>query len=69
MTDIPPSGGSSSAPPARPTAPLVAPVGPDGTAASARGEPAEAVRELSRDRDHLFLLHEALVEAEQQTTL
>ncbi len=49
--------------------PLVAPVGPDGTAASARGEPAEAVRELSRDRDHLFLLHEALVEAEQQTTL
>lgn len=70
MTDLPPSSGSSSsAPPARPTVPLVAPVGPDGTAASARGEPAEAVRELSRDRDHLFLLHEALVEAEQQTTL
>src|SRR5689334_9515746 len=70
MTDLPPSSGSSSsAPPIRPTVPLVAPVGPDGTAASARGEPAEAVRELSRDRDHLFLLHEALVEAEQQTTL
>ena len=70
MTDIPPSSGSSSsAPPVRPSAPLVAPVGPDGTAASARGEPAEALRELSRDRDHLFLLHEALVDAEQQTTL
>ena len=70
MTDIPPSSGSSSsAPPARPSVPLVAPVGPDGTAASARGEPAEALRELSRDRDHLFLLHEALVDAEQQTTL
>ena len=65
----PSSGSSSSAPPLRPPVPLVAPVGPDGTAASARGEPAEAVRELSRDRDHLFLLHEALVEAEQQTTL
>src|SRR6476661_2065961 len=70
MTDLPPSSGSSSsAPPARPSVPLVAPVGPDGTAASARGEPAEALRELSRDRDHLFLLHEALVDAEQQTTL
>ena len=70
MTDIPPFGGPSfPAPPSRSPMPLVAPVGPDGTAASARGEPAEAIRELSRDRDHLFLLHEALVDAEQQTTL
>ncbi|NUO63780.1 MAG: PAS domain S-box protein [Gemmatimonadaceae bacterium] len=64
------SGGSAaSLPPARPPAPLVAPVGPDGTAASARGEPAEAMREVARDRDHLFLLHEALVDAERAASL
>ena len=55
MTDLPPSSGSSSsAPPLRPSVPLVAPVGPDGTAASARGEPAEALRELSRSRDRIL---------------
>ena len=30
---------------------------------------AEVVRDLERERDHLFLLHEALVEAERATTL
>ncbi|HEX2780842.1 MAG TPA: PAS domain S-box protein [Gemmatimonadaceae bacterium] len=62
-------GTESTPSPLRPQAPLVAPVGPDGTAASARGEPAEAMREVARDRDHLFLLHEALVDAERAASL
>ncbi len=44
----------------------------DGThflAASAGAVPVEAVRELQRERDHLLLLHDALVEAERAATI
>ena len=54
----------------RPVTPL-APLAPDAEAL-ARGlspERAEAIRELARERDHLVLLHEALVDVERAGTL
>jgi PAS domain S-box-containing protein len=39
---------------------------PDGTGAAMQ---TDAVRDLARERDHLFLLHEALVDAERATSL
>jgi PAS domain S-box-containing protein len=38
-------------------------------AADAGGVPLEAVQELQRERDHLLLLHEALVDVERATTI
>ena len=62
MADTTPTAGSRLVPPPG-SSPLGAPPGGDAAAQ------AEVVRDLERERDHLFLLHEALGDAERATTL